>query len=615
VSRRAPIDEIDSLVELLRRHALDAPDRIAYEIVEPRRPTVTVTFGELEKRAHGAALALRAAGVRAGDRVLLILPTGSEFVEQFFGALLLGAVPVPLAPPYSMSGAHLASYGEGLAAIARSCQPAAVIAPSKLRIVVGAPLRADDPRRRILVPERLEGRLDVAAVDPDSTAMLQYTSGSTSQPKGVVLSHRNIIANAAAIVDACDHTDMDADLTVSWLPLYHDMGLIGTLLTSLLSRVRLVLIPPQAFVKDPACWLRALSDYGGTISVAPNFAFGYAASRIAAEDLEGVRLDKLRILLNGAEPIDLTALERFEARFRSYGLREHVVRPVYGLAENTLAVTFTARGPLVVETVDTDALERHGALEAHDHAPRERIRAARRPGHRRRTRLVSVGRPIGRQQVRIVDRDGTALPEGRVGEIAVRGPSVMRHYFQRPEDSARALRDGWLHTGDFGVMRNGHLFVCGRKKDLIIRHGRNYYPQDIECHVQKLEGVRKGGVVAFSMDEEAGTKVVVVVEATSMDESAQAKLAEQIRRCVYDAFLFAPDDVRVLPKGAIPKTTSGKVRRQECKSRYLDGRLGVSVSAGRRLAHLARLGLGYVRFVLAELFGAPQEVEETCASG
>jgi acyl-CoA synthetase (AMP-forming)/AMP-acid ligase II len=298
-----------------------------------------------------------------------------------------------------------------------------------------------------------------------------------------------------------------------------------------------------------------ISRFKATAAAAPNFGFRYSLSRIRPADLEGVSLASLEVILNGAEPVDPAAIAEFEETFGSIGLRRGVVRPVYGLAESTLAVTFTSGAK--VDSVDAAALETGGkALPASLNSQRVR-------------RFVSVGRPIYSQEVAILGPDDHPLAERCVGEVAVRGPSVMKGYFRRPAESADALRNGWLHTGDLGYLAEGELYLSGRIRDLVIRHGRNYHAQDLEADALRLEGAMSA--VVFSLEEEDDPKVVLVVETRLREAEARFCLEREIRSRWHDAFLFGPDEICLVLPGAIPRTTSGKVRRQECKRLYQAG--------------------------------------------
>ncbi|HEV7670980.1 MAG TPA: fatty acyl-AMP ligase [Thermoanaerobaculia bacterium] len=562
-----PAVEPGNLADILRLPAATDPEGVALHFIHHGAPRESLTWRELWRRAGTEAARLRDAGVGAGDRVMLVLPSPPDFVAAFFGAARLGAVPVPVAPLAPRNSAARAVQSDRLSAVAADCHAAAVIAQPE--VCESLNRRSARDRKRIWLAPAAPGTPpaevppDVAR-DPDGLALLQYTSGSTSRPKGVELSHRSILANVAAIVERIDHPDA---VGLTWLPLHHDMGLIGGLLSPLAGRMTLYLMPPRAFLLSPLRWLSAISEHRVTMTVAPNFAFAYCLENIDPADLEGVRLDSLRIALNGAEPVDPAVVARFEEKFRPYGLRSGVVTPVYGLAENCLAVTFSDFGAFRLDAVDADRLELTGrALPADPANPVD-------TATRRRT-FVSVGRPIGHQEVRIAGRGGKPLPERQVGEILVRGPSVMRAYHRRAQATARALRGGWLHTGDLGYLADGQLFVTGRKKELIIRNGRNYHPQDLESQLRDLPGLRAGSAVAFAVEARPALRVVVVAETREKEPQARALLAREIRGRIHDACLFGPDEVILVRPGTIPRTTSGKPRRPECRRMYLAAELG-----------------------------------------
>lgn len=549
------------LLESIKLPAERYPDVVAIGLCHHGAESESITWGELWRAACAVAGRLSELGVREGDRVLLVLPTSRAFFEFFFGILLAGGIPVPVAPPTSLKEHKLKNYQDLLNNIAIDAGGAVCVSLARIMNALQAGLHRVNPRLRILLADEAPQAISPftpSACDRSDTALLQYTSGSTGRPKGVTLSHGNILSNAAAIAQAIVEPDT---VCVSWLPLYHDMGLIGTFLTSIYCRTPILFMPPQAFIKSPALWLRCISDYRATVTAAPNFAFLHAVKNVQAEELTDVSLDSLLIALNGAETVDLHAVERFYEKFGPHGLREGVIRPVYGLAESSLAVTFSDKGPLVIDTVDADRLEQSGeAVPAGPHA-RSRV-------------IVSVGRPLETQEVQIVGTDGRALPERHVGEVVVRGPSVMKGYFNRAAETAEVMRHDGLRTGDLGYLSDGRLYITGRSKDIIIRHGKNYYSQDIEVCVARVEGVLTSGAVAFSVEGAGETKVVVVAETRLRDPEARAQMCMRIRIQCHDAFLFGPDDIRLVPPGAIPRTTSGKLRRQACKTLYLDGEFG-----------------------------------------
>lgn len=548
-----------NLVEMLATPARLYPDLTEIHLCHHGGDPESITWGELWRAACACAARLLGAGLRRGDRVLLLLPTSRAFFENFFGCVLAGMIPVPTAPPTSLKGTKLAAYGELFGSIAFNSGAAGCIAFTRTLGALEWLLRGPHAGLRVIAadaPPPPAEAFEPATPDVSDTAILQYTSGSTSRPKGVELSHRNILANVEAIAQTFVNLET---IGLGWLPLYHDMGLIGLFLTSLHCRTPIVFMPPQAFIKNPSLWLRAISDYRATATVAPNFAFAYAVKNIQLEEVADVSLGSLRVALNGAEPIDLRALEEFYEKFGPLGLRDDVVRPVYGLAESALAVTFSDPGRHVVDEVDAERLECEGRA----------VPAAE--GVRRRS-LVSVGRPIVTQEVRVVDESDRDLTERCVGEVLVRGPSVMKGYFNLPGETAEVLRDGWLHTGDLGYMAGGRLYLTGRLKDLIIRYGKNYYPQDIEFQVTAIEGILKGRAVAFGVSREGETVVAVVAETRSRDAEKHSGLVRQIRERCHDAFLFSPEEIRLVPPGVLPVTTSGKIRRRECLRMFLASR-------------------------------------------
>ena len=545
------------LVDMIAIPAQEEPERVALYLCHHGTEPENIRWGDLWREALAVAARLQQDGLGTGQRVLLILPTSRAFVTGFFGIILAGGIPVPAAQPSLLKGQSLLAYQDLLHNIADDSGAAFCISRTRLLQVLHEGLSQVNPQIRFLDAEALEpatAACTIVAPDPDETAFLQYTSGSTSRPKGVMLTHQNILANLKSIKTFLYHPHAVA---LSGLPLYHYMGLIGSLLTSLYARTPVVLMPPKAFFKNPARWLRGISDYRATITMAPNFAFRYCVRAIDLEEIADIRLDCLRIALNGAEPVDPVAVQRFEEKFESIGLRKGTVCPVYGLAESTLAVTFSEPGPLVLDTVNADRIEQDG----------EAVQAG--PADRSRT-LVSVGRAVPGQQVRVVDEAGHTLPERQVGEILVKGASVMKEYYRHTEETNEALRDGWLYTGDLGYQAEGQLYIAGRRKDLIIRHGRNYHPEDIEFQVTRIAGISKRSAVAFSVEREGETKVVVVAETRLRDAETLAKMKRSMREQVHHAFLFGPDVVRFVKQGQIPRTSNGKVQRQESKRRYLN---------------------------------------------
>jgi acyl-CoA synthetase (AMP-forming)/AMP-acid ligase II len=521
------------------------------------------TWGRIAEDALRFAAVLRARGVAPGERVLLMLPTGPGFFHAFFGAIAAGAVPVPVYPP--MSARQLGTYVETLVAILADSGAAALVAWREVRVAVGAALDRAPGVRLALELEDLEAAaattapLTPAPLDPGATAMLQYTSGSTDRPKGVALTHRNLLHNVLMNGSRPD------DVVVSWLPLYHDMGLIGVVITGLYRPFKLVLLAPQHFLVRPRLWLEAASTHRATIMVAPNFGYALATARMPDDAVARLDLASVRMALCGAEPIQHATLEAFLARFAPAGFGPNVLMPVYGLAEATLAVTLPAAGqPPRVRWLDREALEAKGQA---------RLVAPDAPGA---LPVYGLGSPLGASAVRVqAPGTGAVLPLGQVGEIATWGPSVMAGYHGNPAATATVLADGWLRTGDLGFIEDGMLYITGRLKDVIIRNGRNYYPQDLEAIVERHEGIRRGCVIAFGQPAADGAEDVVVLAETrqALDPAAQQALVREVERALQAHLGFKVARFELLPARTLLKTSSGKLRRKPTKEAYMAGTL------------------------------------------
>jgi acyl-CoA synthetase (AMP-forming)/AMP-acid ligase II len=541
-----------------------APQVTALLFVDHGRPPEPITWSRLRYGAASRAARLVEAGVKRGDRVIVMVPTGPGFFDAFFGTLMVSATPVPVAPPHSIRPDKLAVLFAAVMRIADDCSAAAIVGAGRSLALLADYLREHGRRLPLVSAEETAPSVEPPRgggdVDPSELALLQYTSGSTSDPKGVALTHAAVIANSDVISGALARP---TTTSVSWLPLYHDMGLIGCALTTLYARRPQVLMPPQAFVKDPVRWLQDVSDIGADTLVAPNFAYALCTRSITDEDMAGVDLSSVQVALNGAEPIDPATIDAFEERFAKYGVRPGTIRPVYGLAECALAVTFGDPGPAHIDVVDADRLERDGCAEPSGDSARRRT-------------FVAVGRPLPGTAIRIVGGDDREVPDRVIGEIAVRGPSVMSGYYGRPDESAAALRGGWLHTGDLGYVADGRLFITGRSKDLLIRSGRNYYAQDIERAIMQVPGLINGGVAAFGIGDLADMRIVVVAESRKRDPQSQDEIQRRIREACQLHFDMGPDDIQLVAPGAIPRTTSGKVRRQQTRRAYEAGELAAA---------------------------------------
>jgi fatty-acyl-CoA synthase len=546
-------------------------------------------WGELRERALAVAASLQALGLGSGERVALVFPTGPAFFDAFFGTLLAGAVPVPLYPPVRLG--RLGEYLRRTAGMLAATGARLVLADRRVRRVLGEAVAAARPALGCRTLDELPraARPAHVAVGPDDLGLVQFSSGTTVDPKPVALTHRALVAQIAIINSFWQDTPELRHSGVSWLPLYHDMGLIGCALPAMARDITLTLLGPELFVARPALWLRAMSRYRATISPAPNFAYALCLSRVPDAELEGVDLSSWVTALNGAEVVAPSVLRAFEERFAAYGLRRGVLTPVYGLSEAALAVTFSAIGrPWRSGRFEREALAGEGR--------------ARRSADGRE--IVSVGRPVPGFELRILDPGGAELPAGRVGRVWVRGPSLMAGYLGDPAATAGALADGWLDTGDLGFLDGGDLYLTGRAKDVVILRGRNHAPEEIERAVDGVPGVRTGCAVAASWlpEDATGERLVLLVEARR--EATPEELAALPAAChaaVLGAAGLALDEVEVLAPGTLPRTSSGKLRRQEALRLWLAGELRppAPVNALRLAGAMARSGLAWARLGLA----------------
>ncbi len=555
--------EARTLVDVLVGRAESEPHRPSLVFCREGVEQTTRSYSQLLSEASQVAGGLAERGVRPGDRVALMLPTGPGFVAAYFGVLLLRAIPVPLYPPFRPD--QIEEHVRRQSAILRSAGVEVLVAFPEMAAASHL-LRLHTPTLRHLVAVAdLKGARAPIPCDPADVALIQYTSGSTGTPKGVVLTHENLMANIGAIRLALDGGG--EDICVTWLPLYHDMGLIGTLLTAICHGSPCVLMGPQDFLARPSRWLWAIHRYRGTVSAAPNFAYEVCARKIPEAELQGLDLSSWRVALNGAETVRPATLRHFRERFEPYGLPADSLMPVYGLAEAALGVAFPPLGRKpVVDSVDRVLLESEGRAW-----PGEDVQ------------IVSCGRPLPGMEMRVVDARGRPLDDRLVGRLQFRGPSALQGYYGHAEPVRDA--DGWVETGDLAYQADGELYLTGRHKDVILRAGRTLHPQDLEEAAWEVPGVRRGCVAAFAVAD--SDEVVVVAES----RQSGAELAEAVRRRVHEVVGLSPDRVLLVPPQAVPKTPSGKVRRQECRARYLDGTLGRRRGLAAQAAWLALSGI------------------------
>jgi acyl-CoA synthetase (AMP-forming)/AMP-acid ligase II len=559
-----------SLAELLRHRAAVQPDERAYVALSDRGgEEASITFAGLARRS--AALAQRiAAHAAPGERALLLCPNGIGFMAGFFGCVLAGVIAVPMMLPRRQNAR------DASASIVADCAPRIALAPQ--RLIAGE--RGDLAGRFagaglawLAVDEGSEAEPSgLAETGGHGLAFLQYTSGSTSAPKGVMVSHSNLLANLAMIERAFGNTRRST--YVSWVPLYHDMGLIINALQSLYLGSLCVLLAPVAFIQRPLLWLRAISDYRAEVAGGPNFAFDLCAERYRPDAMDGIDLSGWKVAFNGAEPVRADTIRRFSETYKAHGFAASAMFPAYGMAEATVLISAGRRGVVpTMCTVSRGGLRRHQIA-----APREEADAQT---------IVACGRALPGERIAIVDPDSrTRLGAGEIGEIWVAGPNVARGYWRNPAASEAAFGatiagegdEHWLRTGDLGFLdERGVLFITGRIKEIVIIRGANHYPQDIEHTVQGCHpALRRHGGAAFTVaDECAAERLVIVqeVERSQRGHVAADELVARIREAVVEAHEIVPHDIALLRPGALPKTTSGKIQRGLSRKLWLEASL------------------------------------------
>lgn len=595
---------LHTLLDVLRYRAMHDAERAHLLITEDsagEERSSTMTFGELYAAGQRCADELERRGVNAGNRVALMLPTSRVFFISYTGILLAGAIPVPIYPPFRAD--RIEEYAARQSAILNNAEVCLLLTfrraeavakllkprvPSLFAVVDAEKLieAADKapPAAPGALPVHLTGNRVRHASD---IALLQYTSGSTGDPKGVVLTHANLLANIRAIGEVVQMGP--GDVGVSWLPLYHDMGLIGAWLTLLHYGIPLAVMSPIAFLTRPERWLWAFHKHRGTLAAAPNFAYELCVRKIADKDIEGLDLSSWRVAMNGAEPVNPETLERFATRFAPYGFRREAQLPVYGLAEAALALTIPPldRVPLV-DRVERETFAAHG------------LAVPAKADDQSTIAFVSSGKVLPAHEIRLVDNNGQGVPDRNEGFLWFRGPSVTSGYYRNsaanesllPLGPAKEGDTAWVNSGDRAYQADGELYVTGRVKDIIIKGGRNLYPHEVEELAARTEGIRKGCIVAFGIkDQASGTeKLVIVAEAREQDAARRAVISSAMTEQISRGLGLPPDRVELLPLGSIPKTSSGKLRREETKQLYLKGTL--SQTKAPAWMQIARLGMG-----------------------
>jgi acyl-CoA synthetase (AMP-forming)/AMP-acid ligase II len=589
------VTELDTLIELLQHQAASHGDRNLYTfLADGETEEASVSFADLDRRARAIAAALQESNVY-GQRALLLYPPGLEFINAFFGCLYAGVIAVPVYPP------NPARPNRGFAkflSIAANCRPVIVLTTSSV-LGVTKHLSATMPdlmKMRWMasdaIPDDCAEQWAAPSVDANTLAFLQYTSGSTASPKGVMVSHGNLLHNESVIYSAFEHNEECRG--VSWLPVYHDMGLIGTLLQPLYAGYPFVLMSPVDFLQRPLRWLKAISRYRANVSGGPNFAYDLCVRKISEEQKQSLDLSCWDLAFNGAEPVKSATMKAFSEAFQSSGFRMSTFYPCYGLAEGTLFVTGGIKGeaPITIN-VDPGGLQNNEIVECAYPDDYGRI-------------LVSCGTTHPDQKLIIVDPQTlTRCDADTVGEIWVSSPSVCRGYWELPDDSeqtfhaylADTCEGPFLRTGDLGFIKNGELFVTGRCKDLIIANGINYYPQDIEATVERAHpGIRSGCCASFAVEVDGQEKLVIVAEIDRRYQQVSQRQAHEdgkpmwtsepqrnelqqivdtVRKAVSAEHDLPLHRIELIKAATMPKTSSGKIQRHACKDAFLHDNLDI----------------------------------------
>lgn len=566
-----PLDELagtphraETLPEMLDWHLLKHQQRPhIYLYGEGNEPEV-ISYAQLAEGAQSVAAGLQARGLLPGQSVAIMLPTSRDYLFSFFGVLLAGGIPVPIYPPLRPSQLedHLHRHGGILA----NAEVILLITVAQAQ-QVGRLLQGQVSSLREVVTAQhlmaLSASIKRPQIRTHDTAFLQYTSGTTGQPKGVILTHANLLANIRAMGETIQANS--TDIFVSWLPLYHDMGLIGAWLSSLYYGIPLALLSPLAFLSQPARWLWAIHRHRGTLTAAPNFAYELCLNKIATSDIEGLDLSSLRLAFNGAEPVSPNTVRNFCERFARYGFNPLAMAPVYGLAEAAVGLAFPpiGRGPLI-DRIQREPLVSYGkAIPAPDPTQKG-------------LEVVACGQPLPGYQIRIVDEAGRELPDREQGRLEFQGPSATSGYLRNPDATSRLFDNGWLDSGDLAYMAEGDVYLTGRVKDIIIRGGRNVYPHQLEEAVGDLDGIRKGCVAVFgSTGPTSGIEqLIVVAETREQREDLREALHAKVLGLATDLLGMPPNKIILVPPHTVLKTSSGKIRRAAMRNLFAKGRIG-----------------------------------------
>ncbi|MBW1828695.1 MAG: AMP-binding protein [Deltaproteobacteria bacterium] len=554
-------EDAQTLVDVLDWYVRSHPNRSHIYLYGEEEKGEEITYADLQKGAAAVAAGLRELDVHPGHGVAIMLPTSRDYFFSFFGILLAGAIPVPLYPPVRLS--QIEDHLRRHAAILNNALISILITlPEALPVARLLKSQVEKLRKVVTVQELSAAKGEAAwpGLNSEDIAFLQYTSGSTGTPKGVVLTHANLLSNIRAMGQA---TQMDStDVIVSWLPLYHDMGLIGAWLCSLYYASQLVLMSPLTFLARPERWLWAIHRHRGTISAGPNFAYQLCLNKIQEQNIEDLDLSSWRMACNGAEPVSAETITHFTERFAAYGFRPEAMAPVYGLAESSVALAFPPlhRGPVIDRIQRKPFVESGRALQT-EMADEDGLL------------FVACGQPLAGHEIRIVDPRGRELPEREEGRLQFKGPSSTSGYFRNPEDTRNLFQKDWLNSGDLAYMAGGDVYITGRSKDIIILAGRNIYPYELEEAVGNIPGIRKGCVAVFGSKDQKSVqeRIVILAETRNTGDEDHDKLHHAIENAAVDLLGIPISEIVLVPPHTVLKTSSGKIRRSASREVYEQG--------------------------------------------
>jgi len=552
-----------TFVDILKAYYEESPERDCVYLQQAGQEDQVLTYHDLLCGAAAYANTYKREGVQPDEVVVLILQHGLDLIFAFWGAVLYGAIPSIM--PFLTEKLSPERYQADLAALISVTQPSAIVTYPDFEPIVQKALREGDSVRKVISEDEVDpktspsfGSLPGTNRKSEDIVLLQHSSGTTGLKKGVALSHQAVLNQLEAYAESI-LLDPGKDLIVSWLPLYHDMGLVACFLLPVLKGVPLVLMSPFDWVRAPYRLMQAVSKYGGTLSWLPNFGYNFCAQKIRERHMEGVDLSSWRGLINCSETVQWESHQKFFKAFQGYGLRYEALQTSYAMAENTFGVTQSGMGnePALDDIKESVFFEEQVAQPA--------------DGESESMRMMSSGQPIRNTEVRVVDEEGNQVKDRVVGEITLRSDSMLTEYYNRPGITEDAFRDGWYLTGDFGYFADGELYVTGRKKDILIVGGKNIYPQDLEELAYEVQGVHPGRAVAFGVfNEQAGTEdVVLVAESNFHSQEDKMELADEIRRHVTKNSPIALRYVKIVGPKWIIKTSSGKASRLANKEKYL----------------------------------------------